>query len=165
VSVKGNDLATVTGAAITFEIGDRTWTFDRPMMVDYGALEQRIKDDQAVLLYKTLKAAGEDREFAARMVKDMAAEAVDILTFSKAMRSARNMAFFAWLCARAHHPNLTIEDLQRDLKLEQLAEITNALFGPTKGKEKAAGGSPESPSTTDTNSHSSPPPTNGTPKP
>ena len=129
------DLATMSAQPMEVELGGEKYKIARPTLDDFGALQEKIKQDKMGMLATALKATGEDREYITKQMMDIINSPVGNEAYKNALSTPKYLIFIIWRCLVKHSPEITETDVAGKLDNDSLNEIASVLLSTgTKAK-------------------------------
>ncbi len=128
------DLTQMSAQPLTVEIGGKNYKVSRPTIDDFGALEQKIKEDRMAMLAGALKASGEDRDFIASKMIEMINSPLGNQEFQKCLQSVKYLTDFLFICLQKHNPDIKKSDIFEQMDPDSLAQIASVLLSGGESK-------------------------------
>ena len=137
------DLATMSAQPLEVELGGKKYKISRPTIDDFGALEQKIKQDKMGMLSVALKASGEDRDYITQKMMDIINAPVGNDAYKSALSTPKYLIFIIWRCLVKHSPDITESEIAEKLDNDSLNEIASVLLGTGKKSKNVKRVSPK----------------------
>ena len=132
-----HDLTAMSAQPMEVMLAGEKYKISRPTIDDWGALEQRVKQNRMNMLSIALKAAGEDREYITQKMMEVIDTPLPKDWQKDELKKQKNSIFFIWRLFIKHSPDFTEADFAKVIDEDSMNRIT-AIVSGWSGKSKNA---------------------------
>ncbi len=132
------DLTQMSAQPLTVEIGGKKYKVSRLTIDDWGALEDKIKQDKMAMLAAALKASGEDRDYIASKMIEMMNTPVEGSVVQDNIRSIRYLTEIVYLCLKKENPDIDRDELSEEMTADDISGVASMILAANTSQAKNA---------------------------